>query len=201
MRCIGGSWNLASISAMSAIFGSLTGALASSVSTWITQRHQDRRDLLAKRIFHLEQLYLDFISEGARVMADAKQHNFQDPSMLLPAYALLSRMRLNSSPNVRASAELIIKKTSSALIRNLTLLPGRFGRAQARARIRYTNSAYSAVLSLKQCRMNCGNVRSQESLARRPNPSRVCSRLFSRRSQHFQQICHLLSRTSSSIPL
>jgi hypothetical protein len=36
------------ISALAAIFGSLTAALASSVSTWIRQRHQDLRDLLAK---------------------------------------------------------------------------------------------------------------------------------------------------------
>jgi hypothetical protein len=88
---------------------SLTGALASNVSTWITQKHQGRRDLLAKRIFYREQLYSDFISESARVMADALQHNFQDPSMLLPAYALLSRMRLSSSPDVLARAELIIQ--------------------------------------------------------------------------------------------
>jgi hypothetical protein len=110
MRSIGESWNPVSISAMSVIFGSLTGALASSVSTWITQRHQDRRDLLAKRIFHREQLYSDFISESARVMADAIQNNFQDPSMLLPAYALLSRMRLSSSSDVLDSAELIIQQ-------------------------------------------------------------------------------------------
>jgi hypothetical protein len=98
MRLIGGSWNPATISALAAIFASLTGALTSSVSTWITQRHQDRRDLLAKRIFQREQLYSDFISESARVMADAIQHNFQDPRMLLPAYALFSRMRLSSHP-------------------------------------------------------------------------------------------------------
>ena len=109
MRFISTSWDPASLSAMAAIFGSLTGALASSVSTWITQRHQDRRDLLARRIFHREQLYSDFISESARVIADAMQHNFQDPSMLLPAYALLSRMRLSSSPDVLASGELIIQ--------------------------------------------------------------------------------------------
>jgi hypothetical protein len=40
-----------SITALAAIFGSLVGALGSSVSTWITQRHQDRRSLLAKKIF------------------------------------------------------------------------------------------------------------------------------------------------------
>jgi len=36
--------------AMRAIFGSLTGALAFRVSNWITQRHQNRRDMLAKRM-------------------------------------------------------------------------------------------------------------------------------------------------------
>ena len=77
MTLIGGSWNPATISALAAIFGSLSGALASSVSTWMTQRHQDRRDLLAKRIFHCEQLYSDFISESTRAMADAIQHTFQ----------------------------------------------------------------------------------------------------------------------------
>jgi hypothetical protein len=99
----------ASISALAAIFGSLTGALASSVSTWITQRHQDRRDLLAKRIFQREQLYSDFISESARAMADAIQHNFQDPNKLSPTYALLSRIRLSSSRDVLASAERTIQ--------------------------------------------------------------------------------------------
>ena len=63
--------NPAIISALAAIFGSLTGGLASSVSAWITQRHHDRRDLLAKSTFHREQLYSDFISESARAMADA----------------------------------------------------------------------------------------------------------------------------------
>jgi hypothetical protein len=56
-----------SITALAAIFGSLVGALGSSISTWITQRHQDRRDLLARKVFHREQLYSDFITESARL--------------------------------------------------------------------------------------------------------------------------------------
>ena len=39
MSLIGRSLDPASISALAAILGSLTGALASSVSTWIIQRH------------------------------------------------------------------------------------------------------------------------------------------------------------------
>lgn len=110
MTMINGSWNPASISALAAIFGSLMGALASGVSTWITQRHEDRRDLLAKRVFHREQLYSDFISESARAMADAVQHSFQDPNKVIPAYALLSRIRLSSSTEVLASAENVVQQ-------------------------------------------------------------------------------------------
>jgi hypothetical protein len=114
MTLLGGSGNPATISALAAIFGSLTGALASSVSTWITQKHQGRRDLLAKRIFYREQLYSDFISESAHAMADAIQHNLQDPNNLTPAYALLSRMRLSSSTDVLASAERVIQHIINA---------------------------------------------------------------------------------------
>jgi hypothetical protein len=109
MRVIDGSWNPATISALAAIFGSLSGALASSVSTWLMQKHQGRRDLLAKRVFYREQLYSDFISESTHAMADAVQHNLQDPNNLTLAYALLSRMRLSSSIDVLASAERVIQ--------------------------------------------------------------------------------------------
>src|ERR1700747_2438499 len=114
MTLMGGSLNPATISALAAIFGSLTGALASSVSTWITQRHQNRRDLLAKRIFYREQMYSDFISESARALADAVQHNLQDSNQLSPTYALLSRIRLSSSTTVLASAERVIHHIFSA---------------------------------------------------------------------------------------
>jgi hypothetical protein len=102
------SWSPVSISALAAICGSLVGALGSSANAWIAQRHQNRRDLLAKKVFHREQLYSDFISETAHAFADAVQHAFHDPSRLIPSYALLSRMRLSSSTHVVESAERVI---------------------------------------------------------------------------------------------
>ncbi len=96
--------------ALAAIFGSLVGALGSSISTWITQRHQDRRDLLARKIFHREELYSDFITESARLLVDALEHNESDPKNLIPAYALLSRMRLSSSPHVLTTAENVVRE-------------------------------------------------------------------------------------------
>jgi hypothetical protein len=96
--------------ALAAISGSLVGALGSSISTWIIQRHQDRRDLLGRKIFHREQLYSDFISESARALLDALVHNMSDPKNLLPSYALLSRIRLSSSRQVLASAEEVVRE-------------------------------------------------------------------------------------------
>jgi hypothetical protein len=97
------------ITALAAIFGSLVGALGSGTSTWIVQRHQDRRDLLARRVARHETLYSDFISETARLLVDAAEHSVSDPQNLIPAYALLSRIRLGSSPAVLKAAEEVVK--------------------------------------------------------------------------------------------
>jgi hypothetical protein len=109
MASIGRSWDPATVSALAALFGSFVGAFASTLSAWLTQRHRDRRDLLAKRISHREQLYSDFISESARAMLDAMQHTFEDPSRLTPVYTLISRIRLSSSTKVIESAEAVAK--------------------------------------------------------------------------------------------
>jgi len=155
VRFISGSWNPATVSALAAIFGSLTGALASSVSTWITQRHQDRRDILAKRIFQREQLYSECISESAHSMADAIQHNLHDPDKLIPAYALLSRLRLSSSPDVLASAEQVIQHILTTYSAS-NLSPEEIqSRGRGSTRIRWASSAIFAVPNLKRCRSNC----------------------------------------------
>jgi hypothetical protein len=96
--------------ALAAVLGSLAGAVGSSLSTWITQRHADQRDLLARRIFHREQLYSDFISESARIVVDALENSFKEPNKLIPAYALLSRIRLSSSTEVLVSAEGLVRE-------------------------------------------------------------------------------------------
>ena len=97
------------IAGLAAISGSIVGAFGSVVGTWITTRHQDLRDLLAKQIVRREALYSDFITESARLLVDALEHNTSDPQKLIPAYALLSRIRLSSSSSVLAEAEEVIK--------------------------------------------------------------------------------------------
>ena len=79
---------------LSAIAGSMIGAVSSMVSTWIAQRHRERREFVAQRTAQLEQLYSDFINESARLLVDAVQHSLEQPSTLVPIYALISRIRL-----------------------------------------------------------------------------------------------------------
>src|SRR3979411_3312260 len=113
--------NSGTITALAAILGSLVGALGSILGTWITQRHQDRRDLLARRMFHREELYSAFISESARLLMDGLEHNFNDAQKLIPAYALLSRIRLSSSPDVLVAAEEVLRDIIGAYAKpNLT---------------------------------------------------------------------------------
>ena len=97
------------IAGLAAVSGSIVGALGSVVGTWITTRHQDLRDLLAKKIVRREALYSDFITESARLLVDAMEHNTSDPQKLIPAFALLSRIRLSSSSSVLAKAEEVVK--------------------------------------------------------------------------------------------
>jgi hypothetical protein len=97
------------ITAVAAIAGSLVGALGSAVGTWITARHQDRRDLLGKQIARREALYSDFIGESSRLLVDAMQHNSADLQKMLPVYALAGRIRLSSSEPVLQEAEQVIR--------------------------------------------------------------------------------------------
>lgn len=115
--------NSGMIAACAAISGSIVGAMGSVVGAWITQRHQDLRDLLAKKIVRRETLYSDFIAESARMLVDALEHNVSDLQKLIPVYALLSRIRLSSSSQVLETAEEVIKTILSSYAQpNLTPL-------------------------------------------------------------------------------
>jgi hypothetical protein len=97
------------VTAFAVVLGSVVGALGSVAGTWITQRHQDTRDLRAKQLVHRESLYSDFIAESARLLVDALEHSVGDPEKLIPTYALLGRIRLSSSKRVLDRAEHLVK--------------------------------------------------------------------------------------------
>jgi hypothetical protein len=99
-----GDLDAAYISAFSALAGAIVGGLTSFGTTWSTQRAQlqsaDRQARRAK----LEALYNEYIAEAARLYADALTHQTDDPSKMVPLYALGSRMRLVSARAVTDAA-------------------------------------------------------------------------------------------------
>jgi hypothetical protein len=97
--------NAAVLSATSALFGSLVGAISSLASTWLTQhlqvQVQRRTELATKR----EALYNAFIGEAAARFVDGMTHTAESPEVFIPLYAAISRMRLTSSRDVIEAAE------------------------------------------------------------------------------------------------
>lgn len=107
----------ASISAHSVVGGSVVGALTSIASTWLTQRQQDRRQLLGKRIADRETLYAGFISEASRAVVDAFTNSLDRVDGLVPLYALFGRIRLSSSDAVIAAAEKVMEEILAEYLR------------------------------------------------------------------------------------
>jgi hypothetical protein len=93
------------ITGMSAVLGSLSGAAASITTTWMTQRNQRARERAQVEIRRRETLYEQFITETARLTADAFDHSLDHPETLANVYAIVARMRLVSSVNVINAAE------------------------------------------------------------------------------------------------
>jgi len=98
---------------------SVSGAV---VIAWITQKTLNRRLLLREEILSRETLYGEFISESARLLLDAFQHTLEKPETLLPAYALINRIRLCASKDVLAAAQRLLDRiTEQYFSKNLSL--------------------------------------------------------------------------------
>ena len=92
--------NTALVTAMAAATGSLVGAAASIVTTWITQRTQNVRAHLEWKLRERESLYKEFITEASRLAIDALMHSMERPDQIMALYAVLSRIRLMSGDQV-----------------------------------------------------------------------------------------------------
>ena len=88
----------ATISAFAALGGALIGGLTSFMTTWLTQRTQSKAQQLAHKLATREDLYKDFIEEASKLYADSLIHETSDVSEIVKLYAMVSRMRIVSSP-------------------------------------------------------------------------------------------------------
>lgn len=93
------------ITGMAAVLGSLSGAVASIATTWMTQHAQKIRDRSHEEIQRREKLYGEFIAETLHLSADALDHSLEHPSIFSSLHSILGRMHLMSSPPVLEAAE------------------------------------------------------------------------------------------------
>jgi hypothetical protein len=100
----------ATVAATAAALGSLAGASASIVTTWITQRMQITRTNLEWKLRERESLYSEFLLEASRLTVDATLHSLDRPDQLVKIYGLLSRIRLISSGEVLKEAEDCVRR-------------------------------------------------------------------------------------------
>jgi hypothetical protein len=98
------------IPAVAAACGSLVGAAATIVTTWLTQRtqrvHAEREEKLRNR----EALYGEFITEAARLTVEALGHSLERPDTFVKLYGISGRIRLVATDPVLAAAEACIRK-------------------------------------------------------------------------------------------
>ncbi len=104
------------LSAMAVLAGSTLGGLTSIATSWLSQHVQFRTRLQAADLRKREELYSAFIEEASRTYAHALQHEDAGASTLVDLYALISRMRINASPEVVESAEAVVEDILDAYL-------------------------------------------------------------------------------------
>jgi hypothetical protein len=101
--------DVAYISALSALAGSVVGGFSSPVTTWISQRAQARTTQRANEITRRQDLYRDFISAASKTYGDALVSSEPQLADLVALYSMISRMRVLSEIRTVASADKIMR--------------------------------------------------------------------------------------------
>jgi len=96
-------------SAFAALAGSMIGGLTSLATSSLTQRTQFKAQQREHDLSRREELYKDFIGEASRLYADAYEHDKADTATLVNLYALVSRMRVRSSPRIIEGADRVVR--------------------------------------------------------------------------------------------
>ena len=96
-------------SAFAALAGSAIGGLTSLAASWLSQHTQFKAQQLAQDLTRREDLYKNFIEEASKSYADAYEHDNPQVSSLVNLYALVSRMRVLSSPKIVESADKVMR--------------------------------------------------------------------------------------------
>lgn len=100
------------ISALSALAGSFVGGITSGVASWLSQRAQVKAGRLEHELSRRELLYKDFIIAASKAYGDAVVSNDPQVPVIVDLYAMVSIMRVVSSPQTLANAEKVMLETT-----------------------------------------------------------------------------------------
>src|SRR5437763_15094733 len=104
------SMNSTVITAIAATCGSLVGAAATIVTTWITQRTQRRHAEREAKLRNREALYGEFSTEASRLTVEALSHSLERPDTFVKLYGITGRIRLVATEAVLDAAEACIRQ-------------------------------------------------------------------------------------------
>ena len=97
--------DVAYVSALSALGGSIIGGMGSGFTTWLNQRSQSRAAHIDHELARRQDLYRDFVLEPSKAYGEALFSNEPQIPELIALYAMISRMRILSSRAIVAAAE------------------------------------------------------------------------------------------------
>src|ERR1700733_4790587 len=103
--------DVAYISALSALAGSVIGGLTSGITTLMNQRAQARAGQFAHEMSRREELYKDFILAASNAYGNPMVSNEPQIQELVTLYAMISRMRVLSRPRTVACADKLMRAT------------------------------------------------------------------------------------------
>jgi hypothetical protein len=100
--------DVAYVSAISALAGSVIGGLTSGYTTWLTQRSQVRAGQVAHDLARREDLIRDFIIAASKMYGDAMVNSEPKMPEIVDLYAMVSRMRVLSMPRAVVCADKVM---------------------------------------------------------------------------------------------
>jgi hypothetical protein len=106
--------DVAYVSALSALGGSIIGGMTSGITTWLNQRSQARAAHLDHELARRQDLYKDFVLEASKAYGQALFSNEPQIPELIALYAMIRGMRILSSRATVAAAERVMLATTAA---------------------------------------------------------------------------------------
>ena len=101
--------DVALLSAVSALAGSVIGGLTTGTTSWLTQRFQARSTQIAHEVSRREDLIRDFIVTASKTYGDALTNSTPNLPEIIELYALVSRMRVLSMPESVKTADGLLR--------------------------------------------------------------------------------------------